>query len=210
MQADLSPLSVVLHEVGHSFGHQAVFSAVSITVDAGVECLVRGANGSGKSTLGAIFACEVSPENGTIEWHMGNKIMTAEQVLKATARVSPNTSLHPDLSIEEVIQFQGQFRKWKPGVDPLVWLESGGLSGKTLKKRFGSLSSGMQQRVKLTLALAADTGLVVLDEPCANLDDTGQAWYHEFRQAIASKTTVIVCSNDRNEDILSPNQVIDL
>lgn len=210
MQSDFSPFSVVLHEVGHSFGHQAVFSGITLTVEAGVECLVRGANGSGKSTLGSIFACEVSPENGTIQWRMGNEIMTAEQVLKATARVSPNTALHPDLSVEEVMEFQGQFRQWKAGLDPFEWLASGGLTGKTLKKRFGSLSSGMQQRVKLTLALAADTGLVVLDEPCANLDEKGQAWYHEFRKAVASKTTVIVCSNDRNEDTLSPNQVIDL
>lgn len=210
MQTDFRPISVTLDEVGHSFGHQAVFSGISITVEAGAECLVRGANGSGKSTLGGIFACELSPENGTLEWHMGNEIITPERVLNATSRVSPNTGLHPDLSIEELIQFQGQFREWRPELDPLDWLGSAGLSGQTLQKRFGTLSSGMQQRVKLTLALAADTGLVVLDEPCANLDEEGQVWYRQFRKSIASQTTVIVCSNDRAEDTLGPNQVIDL
>jgi len=208
MRTNFRPLSVILHEVGHAFGQNAVFSGISIEVKPGVECLISGANGSGKSTLGSIFACEISPEHGNIEWRTGNDVLTPERVLRATARVSPNTALHPDLSIEELIQFQGQFRGWRSELDPLDWLGSGGLTGKTLKKRFGTLSSGMQQRVKLTLALAADTALVVLDEPCANLDEKGQVWYRQIRQAVVAETTVIVCSNDRSEDTLDPDQSI--
>ena len=210
METNFRPLSVILYEVGHSFGQHAVFSGISVEIESGAECLIRGANGSGKSTLGAILACEVRPENGVIEWRTGNEALTPDRVLRTTARVSPNTALHPDLSIEELIQFQGQFRGWRSELDPLDWLGSGGLTGKTLKKRFGTLSSGMQQRVKLTLALAADTALVVLDEPCANLDEKGQVWYRQIRQAVVAQTTVIVCSNDRTEDTIGPNQSIAL
>ena len=137
MQADIRPFSAILHDLGHSFSQQSVFSGISSTIKPGTECLVRGANGSGKSTLGAILVGEVSPEQGTIEWREGNQTVLLERVLFATARVSPNTALHPDLSIRELIQFQGQFRNWKTGVDPVHWLKTCGLSGKTLEKRWG-------------------------------------------------------------------------
>ena len=68
----------------------------------------------------------------------------------------------------------------------------------------------MQQRVKLALALAAQTGLIVLDEPCANLDADGIAWYRESLQAMRGKATLVVCSNDRSEDFISPDIMIEL
>jgi ATPase subunit of ABC transporter with duplicated ATPase domains len=68
----------------------------------------------------------------------------------------------------------------------------------------------MQQRVKLALALASPAGLIVLDEPCANLDATGVAWYRETVQAVRGKTTLIVCSNDRSADFINPDYTLDL
>ena len=48
-------------------------------------------------------------------------------------------------------------------MDPLDWLKMGGLH-KHRKRMYAELSSGMQQRVKLALALTSDAGLVVLPE----------------------------------------------
>lgn len=68
----------------------------------------------------------------------------------------------------------------------------------------------MQQRVKLTLALAAHAGLIVLDEPCANLDSSGIAWYREALAERRGTTTLVVCSNDREEDYIDPDLILEL
>ena len=126
---------------------------------------------------------------------------------KRSQRVSPVTALHPQLTIAELIAFQGQFRPWS--VAPSDLLNDAGLA-KHMGKAYRDLSSGMQQRVKLALALAAHNELIVLDEPSANLDADGIAWYRESLQALRGEATLIVCSNDRSEDFISPDITIKL
>ncbi|HEY0058543.1 MAG TPA: ABC transporter ATP-binding protein, partial [Flavisolibacter sp.] len=59
--------------------------------------------------------------------------------------------------------------------------------------------SGMKQRVKLAQAIFSDTGALLLDEPCTNLDEAGIALYHSLIQKYCADRIVIVCSNDKVE-----------
>ena len=88
---------------------------------------------------------------------------------KRSQRVSPVTALHPQLTIAELIAFQGQFLRGLLRSATQDFIQRAGLA-KHMHKAYRDLSSGMQQRVKLALALAAQAGFIVLDEPCANLD----------------------------------------
>ena len=60
-------------------------------------------------------------------------------------------------------------------------------------------SSGMKQRVKLAQAIFADTPIVLLDEPCTNLDSQGIALYRSMISDFCSNKILIVASNDQNE-----------
>ena len=44
--------------------------------------------------------------------------------------------------------------------------------------------------------------LVVLDEPCSNLDESGIQWYGKELEDLVNRTTVVVCSNNRPEEHL--------
>ncbi|RYZ30028.1 MAG: ATP-binding cassette domain-containing protein, partial [Chitinophagaceae bacterium] len=57
-------------------------------------------------------------------------------------------------------------------------------------------SSGMKQRVKLAQAIFSNTGIVLLDEPCSNLDVKGIELYHSLIDRYCKERLVIVCSND--------------
>ena len=61
-------------------------------------------------------------------------------------------------------------------------------------------SSGMKQRLKLALAILADTPLLLLDEPLSNLDRQGFDWYGEMIAGKASGKTILVCSNTVPEE----------
>ena len=150
---------------------------------------------------------ELTPTAGQITWSLGEQRLDGETICHRTHRVSPATDLHPELSISELIAFQGNFRTWRE--DPVAMLDRAEM-GQYLGTAFRTLSSGMQQRVKLALALASDSELLVLDEPCANLDEAGKAWYRECIQAVKGRTTLIICSNNRKEDYISPDVFLEL
>lgn len=202
-------IAIELQGVSHTFKSRPVFHPVTALVPAGSECLIRGKNGSGKSTLGRIVAGELTPAEGQITWLHVAQTMEAEALCARSQRVSPVTALHPQLTISELIAFQGQFRPWPSASAALDLLREAGLN-KHMDKAYRDLSSGMQQRVKLALALAAHNGLIVLDEPCANLDSSGIAWYRETLKSVRGEATLVVCSNDRNEDFIDPDITIEL
>ena len=57
----------------------------------------------------------------------------------------------------------------------------------------------MKQRIKLAQAIFSDTPVLLLDEPCTNLDSTGFELYHRLIKEYCSDKIVIVSSNDVNE-----------
>jgi ABC-type multidrug transport system ATPase subunit len=54
----------------------------------------------------------------------------------------------------------------------------------------------MKQRVKLAQAIFSDVSIVLLDEPCSNLDAKGIELYHSLIEKYCKERLVIVCSND--------------
>jgi ABC-type multidrug transport system ATPase subunit len=68
------------------------------------------------------------------------------------------------------------------------------------KKQLKNFSSGMRQRVKLTLAIASQTPLLFLDEPCANLDAVAKKWYGDLIRQFGNGRIIVVCSNSEKEE----------
>ena len=57
----------------------------------------------------------------------------------------------------------------------------------------------MKQRVKLAQAIFSDAPVLLLDEPCTNLDKTGYDLYHQLINNYCSNKLIIVSSNDEKE-----------
>jgi ABC-type multidrug transport system ATPase subunit len=75
-------------------------------------------------------------------------------------------------------------------------------------KLVGDFSSGMKQRVKLAQAIFTDAPLLLLDEPCSNLDKHGIAQYQEWMATYHNNRTIIVASNDSNEYSFCKEQIM--
>lgn len=61
-------------------------------------------------------------------------------------------------------------------------------------------SSGMKQRVRLALAVLSDTDVLLLDEPCSNLDREGIRWYQQLIEEHGAGRILVVCSNNIAEE----------
>jgi ABC-type multidrug transport system ATPase subunit len=57
----------------------------------------------------------------------------------------------------------------------------------------------MKQRVKLAQAIFSDVPVILLDEPCTNLDTTGITRYQQLIDTYCKDRLVIVSSNDEAE-----------
>ncbi|HUM65370.1 MAG TPA: ATP-binding cassette domain-containing protein, partial [Chitinophagaceae bacterium] len=70
---------------------------------------------------------------------------------------------------------------------------------KSVDKQIRYYSSGMKQRVKLAQCIFSNTAIVLLDEPCTNLDAAGIELYQALIREYCSDRLVIVSSNDKVE-----------
>jgi ABC-type multidrug transport system ATPase subunit len=67
------------------------------------------------------------------------------------------------------------------------------------QKQIRYFSSGMKQRLKLAQAFFSDTAILLLDEPCTNLDKQGISLYDQLVKNYSQNRLIIICSNDEEE-----------
>jgi len=150
----------------------------------GQRWVVLGPNGSGKTTLVRIATMWDHPSAGAVEL-LGERLGRTD-VRRLRARVGFTSAamaamLRPSLTAAEVVMTakHAALAPWWHAYDAddarraQAALERVGC-GDRLDQRFGTLSSGEQQRVLLARALSMEPGVIVLDEPNAGLDLAGR------------------------------------
>ncbi|RSK33253.1 ABC transporter ATP-binding protein [Hymenobacter metallilatus] len=176
------------------FAQEWIFRNLTHTFRAGTATAILGPNGAGKSTLLNTLSGQILPTAGTVGYELHGHTVAVEDVPTCLAFAAPYLELIEELSLTELIRFHTRFKPLQPGLTPeqliaCMYLE------KSRHKLVRDFSSGMKQRLKLALALYADTPLLLLDEPTTNLDRAGVAWYQEHIRATLPGRTVLLSSN---------------
>jgi ABC-type multidrug transport system ATPase subunit len=155
-----------------------------------------GINGSGKSTLLQIIAGYTNPTKGKVVYiENGNNLDQSEMYTKVSY-CAPYLELIEEMTLTEFLTYHFSFKKAMLPVQDII--QHVGLESST-HKLISNFSSGMKQRVKLAQAILADTAILLLDEPCTNLDEEGIVLYKKLLNQFAQQKLVIVASNDKNE-----------
>ena len=122
---------------------------------------------------------------------------------------SPYMELIEDFTLLETIEHQKTFKPFIHSFsaeEVITHMQLEHAANKYLK----NYSSGMRQRVKLGLAILADCPVLLLDEPCSNLDANAIQWYQTMIQKFAADKTILVCSNAVKEEYLFCNHKIEI
>lgn len=191
-------MEIILESLGRRFNRDWIFRNINYTFSQPQTYAVLGINGSGKSTLLQILNGSLSPSTGTICFFYQHKNLEIEQVYQHISLAAPYLELIEEFSLTEMIDFHFQFKKYVTGIDrhKIIELLQMEASKNKLLRYF---SSGMKQRVKLALAFCADTPLLMLDEPTANLDTQGIDWYLQLIEKFSQNRLTIICSNQEHE-----------
>ncbi len=146
---------------------------LNLRVEPGEVYGLLGPNGSGKSTTLKIILGLVSPSRGRTEiFGRDSRLVESRE---AVGFLPENPYFYKYLSGEETLRFFGRLcrlggARLKNRTDEL--LELVGLT-KARKRRLGTYSKGMLQRIGLAQALIHEPKLLVLDEPTAGVDPAG-------------------------------------
>ena len=180
--------------LGKRYAREWIFRGLTHTFITGSATAILGPNGAGKSTLLNTLSGQQLPTTGTLHYQKQGRVVPVEEVPPLLAYAAPYLELIEELTLSELLHFHARFKPLRPGITQqrlveLMYLE------KSRHKLVRDFSSGMKQRLKLALALYADTPLLLLDEPTTNLDRAGVAWYQEHVHATLANRTVLVSSN---------------
>jgi len=161
-----------------SFGDKLVLDGVDLDIAPATSMVVIGGSGSGKSVLLKCILGLVEPDAGTIEID-GEDLLQAPRKHRETVRARigmlfQNGALFDSLSVWENVAFgllaenklsRTAARKFVPEV-----LAHVGLAPSVGDLSPAELSGGMQKRVALARAVAANPEMLFFDEPTTGLD----------------------------------------
>ncbi|WKN41520.1 ABC transporter ATP-binding protein [Tunicatimonas pelagia] len=185
-----------------------IFRGITLTFQQQQSYAFTGPNGSGKSTLLLILAGLLPPSKGKIHYYQKEKPVDEETIFRHISMSAPYMELIEEFTLEEFLSFHTTLKPFKPGVTANQLLERTGLTA-ARQKYIYQFSSGMKQRLKLGISFYSQSPVLLLDEPCSNLDQQGIQWYQEeIKQHIAEKL-VIICSNQSFEYDFC-DQIIDI
>ncbi|HRH47320.1 MAG TPA: ABC transporter ATP-binding protein [Panacibacter sp.] len=190
-------MEIILSNAGKRFNREWIFRNFTYTFQQGKSYAITGPNGSGKSTLLQTIAGAIAPSEGTVAYDKESKTET-ENAYQYISIAAPYLEVIEEMTATEFLEFHASFKPLLQTVTIEQILEIIGLQAATGKQiRF--YSSGMKQRIKLAQAVFSDVPVVLLDEPCTNLDASGYALYHQLIDHYCSNKLIIVSSNDINE-----------
>lgn len=218
----MNALTVDLQGVSVLRRGRCLLKDVSLQVGPGTCCAILGPNGSGKSTLVSVLSGYTWPSSGSVA--IGRQVfgrVELAQVRRGIGLIEPSRSPAFDepMRVRDVVATglfgtirlpihqevkAAQWRRVEAEIEQLglVAMADG---------VFSQLSTGEQMKVLLARAMAAEAGLLMLDEPTAGLDMGARAVCVGVLERLLNRKnhpTVIVVSHHLDELPRRVDQVV--
>lgn len=181
------PRAVILSDVGHTFdrtGEDMLFQHLSLTLLPRHVYALTGPSGSGKSTLLSIIAGWTKPYAGEVRCVGCGRVAWVLQNPHGVAR----RAALDHVALPFVARGE---RRRDAELHARELLDAFGLA-EVANKPFKDLSGGEAQRLMLARGVASGAGLLLVDEPTAQLDLTTAATVNERLNALSMSGAIVV------------------
>ena len=167
---------ITLENVHKSFGSNAVLRGVNLSIPRGKSLVIIGGSGTGKSVALKCVLGLIKPDSGKITVD-GQDVRTAEReaFLARFGMLFQGGALFDSMPVWQNVAFRllrGSLKRPKSEARDIAIekLRRVGLKPDVADKFPGELSGGMQKRVGLARAIAAEPEIIFFDEPTTGLD----------------------------------------
>ncbi len=167
---------IILANVHKSFGTNAVLRGVNVSVDRGQSLVVIGGSGTGKSVLLKCILGLITPDQGNITVDGADVTRQPRDAFLARfGMLFQGSALFDSLPVWQNVAFRllrGSLKRPWPEAREIAIekLRRVGLSPDVADRLPAELSGGMQKRVGLARAIAANPEIIFFDEPTTGLD----------------------------------------
>ena len=200
-------MKIAFSDAGKRFNRDWIFRHLTYSFEKGNAYAITGPNGSGKSTLLQVLSGSMHFNEGSVRYEVGGQRSESrsekaeippEEVYNYVSICAPYLEVVEEMTLKEFLDFHYGFKPFLPGITTGAIITMLGLE-KAANKQIRYFSSGMKQRVKLAQCIFSATQVVLLDEPCTNLDTAGIDLYHQLINDYCRDRLVVVSSNDEVE-----------
>ena len=167
---------ITFDNIHKSFGTNNVLCGVDLIVDRGQSMVIIGGSGTGKSVLIKTVLGLVTPDNGKIFVNNQDMINAKrDNFLSKFGMLFQGGALFDSMPVWQNVAFRLQrghlkLPKTKAREIAIEKLRRVGLAPDVADRLPAELSGGMQKRVSLARAIAADPEIIFFDEPTTGLD----------------------------------------
>ena len=184
---------------------------VSLTLEPNTVTALLGRSGSGKTTLLRMVNGLVMPTTGTVKVaDQTTSTTNLLQLRRSIGYVIQETGLFPHWTIARNIGLALELvdRKEPSRIDELLKLV--GLAPDIATRYPWQLSGGQRQRAGLARALAADPGVLLMDEPFGALDPITRAEMQTMVKDLLARVrkTVLLVTHDLDEALFLAQRII--
>ncbi|MCI5055675.1 MAG: ATP-binding cassette domain-containing protein [Flavobacteriales bacterium] len=183
---------IELHEIGKIYREQVVFKNISKNFSANTVYGIKGSNGSGKSTLIKIISGYLNPSKGHIT-------SSHKDYSHDIAYCAPYIKPIQELTLKETFNLHSNIDKRTISYDEFEEMLKFPFT--VANKQLSEFSSGMQQKALLGLAILSSKSLLLLDEPCSNLDTNAIDWYNSTLEKHKKDRIIIIASNNQQVEM---------
>lgn len=192
--------AISLDHIYKTINNREILKGISFTVNPGDIFGYLGPNGAGKTTTIRILLGVFYPDKGKALIH--NRAAHDSDVRKRIGFLLDNDGLYDNLTATENLAYYcelygmpRQGRKERIG----EMLRMAGLADRAGEKISG-FSRGMRQKLALARALIHDPELLILDEPTAGIDPSGQIEMRDLIRSLADKERKTIFLSSHNLD----------
>ncbi len=185
------------YDLTKRYGNFLALDHANIEVAQGECCGVLGPNGAGKSTLFRILMGFLRPTHGRAEISGEDCQRSKKAVHSLVSYLPGDVRLFGEMRGKQVLDFFAD-------IHPRGSRERSYATAKQLEldtsRRVGYMSTGMRQKLGLSIALATDAPVLIMDEPTTSLDPNVRGEViRMIGQAHRSGRTVVICSHVLSE-----------
>ncbi|MEU7041698.1 ATP-binding cassette domain-containing protein [Streptomyces varsoviensis] len=174
------------------YGSTVAVDALSFDVRPGSVTGFLGANGSGKSTTMRLVTGLDAPDAGQARIG-GRAYRELRRPLREVGALLEARTFHPGRSAYHHLAALAAGNSIpRRRVDDV--LATVGLSG-VARRRAGTFSLGMAQRLGIATALLGDPAVLLFDEPVNGLDPAGVRWIRELMRSLATEGRAVLLSS---------------
>lgn len=188
---------LIVQNITKKFNRFTALKDISFKIKSGEIVTLLGKNGAGKSTLLKIISGFIEADSGSVSLDDISLQTERLRFLENLAYVSENSTIYPDMSVFEFLEFTASIRcniasqinRKILEICKLLEIQN------VILQKCGTLSKGYKKRVLIAAALLANSSIILLDEPTEGLDPSQKRSLHKILKKLAKNHHVLISTH---------------